>query len=102
MKKFSTVTGLLVLISVLCGFQFHYTDQAPDSKENSQKRKFYEYPGDYGQEVQKLMDKFQADFGYELVVFGQAWPAHFLPVAGSESALPVGGDHGRFRSGTHG
>jgi len=73
MKKFSTVTGLLVLISVLCGFQFHYTDQAPDSKENSQKRKFYEYPRDYGQEVQKLMDKFQADFGYELVEFGQAW-----------------------------
>lgn len=65
--------GLLVLIPVLCGFQFHYTDQESDSKENSPKRKFYEYPGDYGQEVQKLMDKFQEDFGYELVEFGQAW-----------------------------
>ena len=67
------MTGLLVLISVLCGFQFQHVDQAPDSKENSSKRKFYEYPGDYGQEVQKLMDKFKADFGYELVEFGQAW-----------------------------
>ncbi len=73
MKKISTVTGLLVLIAVLCGFQLHYTDQAPDSKENSRKNKYYEYPGDYGQEVQNLMDKFKADFGYELVEFGQAW-----------------------------
>jgi hypothetical protein len=73
MKKLSTVTGLLVLIAVLCGFQLHYTDQAPDSKEKTRKNKYYEYPGDYGQEVQKLMDKFKADFGYELVEFGQAW-----------------------------
>jgi hypothetical protein len=73
MKKISTVTGLLVLIAILCGFQFHYTDQTPDSKEKSRKNKYYEYPGDYGQEVQKLMDKFKADFGYELVEFGQAW-----------------------------
>ncbi len=74
MKKLSTVIGLLVLIPFLSGFQFHYTsDEAPDSKENAPKRKFYEYPGDYGQEVKKLMDKFKADFGYELVEFGQAW-----------------------------
>ena len=73
MKKISIVTGLLVLISVLSGFQLHYTDQASEPKENSRKNKFYEYPGDYGQEVQKLMDKFKADFGYELVEFGQAW-----------------------------
>lgn len=74
MKKLSTLIGLLVLIPVLFGFQFHYTtDGASDSKENTPKRKFYEYPGDYGQEVQKLMDKFKADFGYELVEFGQAW-----------------------------
>jgi len=73
MKKILIVTGLLVLTSVLCGFQLHYTDQASESKENSRKNKFYEYPGDYGQEVQKLMDKFKADFGYELVEFGQAW-----------------------------
>jgi hypothetical protein len=73
MKKLSTVIGLLILVPVLCGFQLHYTDEAPDSKENSPKRKFYEYPGDYGQEVQKLMDKFKADYGYELVEFGQAW-----------------------------
>jgi hypothetical protein len=73
MKKFLFVTGLLVLTSVLCGFQLHYTDQTSESKEKSRKNKFYEYPGDYGQEVQKLMDKFKADFGYELVEFGQAW-----------------------------
>ena len=74
MKKFATLIGLLVLVPVLCGFQIHYTtDDASDSKENTPKRKFYEYPGDYGQEVQKLMDKFKADFGYELVEFGQAW-----------------------------
>ena len=73
MKKISIVTSLLVLISVLSGFQLYYTDQASEPKENSRKNKFYEYPGDYGQEVQKLMDKFKADFGYELVEFGQAW-----------------------------
>lgn len=73
MKKFPTVVGLLILIPVLFGFQFHYTDGTSDSEENLPKRKFYEYPGDYGQEVQKLMDKFKADFGYELVEFGQAW-----------------------------
>ena len=74
MKKLSTVIGLLVLIPVLFGFQLHYTaNEASESEENAPKRKFYEYPGDYGQEVQKLMDKFKADFGYELIEFGQAW-----------------------------
>ncbi|MDA0691786.1 MAG: hypothetical protein O3A78_05750 [Nitrospinae bacterium] len=71
-KSFKAI-AILCLIPVLCGFQYHPVDQSSGSEEGSPPRKFYEYPGDYGQEVQQLMDKFKDAFGYELIEFGEAW-----------------------------
>ena len=67
------VTALLLLITVCSGFQTHPVDQSVSSKEEPSKRPFYEYPGDYGKEVDELMAKFKAAFGYEMVEFGEAW-----------------------------
>ncbi|GJL79952.1 MAG: hypothetical protein NPINA01_29410 [Nitrospinaceae bacterium] len=73
MKKTFKVIALLCLIPVLLGFQFQPVDQPAAPEGGPEKRKFYEYPGNYGEEVQKLMDKFKEAFGYELVEFGEAW-----------------------------
>lgn len=73
MKRPFKVIALLCLVPVLFGFQFHPVDQSATPEADSSKRPFYEYPGDYGEEVQKLMDKFKNAFGYELMEFGEAW-----------------------------
>ena len=73
MIKLIKVIALLCLIPVLFGFQYHPVDQPASPGADSSKRKYYEYPGNYGEEVQKLMDKFKEAFGYELVEFREAW-----------------------------
>jgi hypothetical protein len=72
LKPFQAI-AFLCLIPVLYGFQYHPIAQSADSGEDAPARKYYEYPGDYGQEVQQLMDKFKDAFGYELIEFGEAW-----------------------------
>ena len=37
------------------------------------KRPFYEYPGDYRQQVNKLKDEFKIQFGYELIDLELSW-----------------------------
>lgn len=73
MKISFKATAFLFLIMILFGFQYHPADQSAGPEADSSKRPFYEYPGDYGKEVQELMDKFKAAFGYEMVEFGEAW-----------------------------
>jgi len=65
--------ALLCLIPFLFGFQTRPIDQPASPGADAPKRKFYEYPGDYGEEVQKLMGQFKDAFGYELIEFGEAW-----------------------------
>ncbi len=73
MIKIFRVVALLCLVPFLFGFQYQPVDQPAGSGEDAPQRKFYEYPGDYGEEVQQLMDKFKDAFGYELIEFGEAW-----------------------------
>jgi hypothetical protein len=71
-KPFKAIV-LLCLIPALYGFQFYPIDTSNGSGPDSPPRKYYEYPGDYGKEVQLLMDKFKSAYGYELIEFGEAW-----------------------------
>jgi hypothetical protein len=73
MIKIFRVVALLCLVPFLFGFKYQPIDQPAGSGPDSAPRKFYEYPGDYGEEVQKLMDSFKDAFGYELIEFGEAW-----------------------------
>ncbi|MFQ5449173.1 MAG: hypothetical protein ACE5E9_01010 [Nitrospinaceae bacterium] len=61
------VPGFMLL--ALYGFQLPSANESSDKP----KRPFYEYPGNYGDEVLQLEKKFKSEFGYDLVEFGEAW-----------------------------
>ena len=55
------------LLLVLGSGELHGQDVAPS------KRPFYEYKGNYGEQVQAKKFKFEDLFGYELVDMGRNW-----------------------------
>lgn len=47
----------------------------PSTKPETQKRKFYEYKGNYREEIETLRKKFKDAFGYELMDASPGWKA---------------------------
>jgi len=90
MRKIASAVLILFLALVIFGFKLHYTaDPVPNSEAEAPKRPFYKYPGDYGEEVRKLMDRFKKAFGYDLVEFGEAWRTDQIEkLHGAFSQLP--------------
>ena len=63
MEKYVSIVCFLIL-NLLC---------ADVSIGEEAKRPFYEYPGDYGQQVNQLKDNFKTQFGYELLDLELLW-----------------------------
>ncbi len=62
---------------------------ADDPAAPAPKRKFYEYKGNYQEEVQGLKDKFKAAYGYELEGLGEAWtPDEIKKIHAAFAELP--------------
>lgn len=77
---FKTI-ALLGLTLFVCGFKVAAVDQPP--------RPFFEYKGDFGEEVSALKAKFQEAFGYHLVDFGESWvPREIKMLHGAFALLP--------------
>ncbi len=70
MKMLSRSFAACTLFIVLVGFISPPPVAAEDPKP---KRKFFEYKGNYAQEIQDLKDKFKAAYGYDLEGLGEAW-----------------------------
>ena len=63
MGKYVSI-GWFLILNLLC---------AGVSMGEEAKRPFYEYPGDYGQQVNQLKDNFKTQFGYELLDLELLW-----------------------------
>ena len=59
------IVGVLI-VNLLCV-------DASWGQDSNSKRPFYEYPGDYRQQVNQLKDKFKLQFGYELIDLELSW-----------------------------
>lgn len=70
MKRFSAV--LAVVFALLTG-AVAGPRPADAAEPEAPKRPYYEYPGNYADEVAALVKKFKEAFGYDLVDFGRAW-----------------------------
>jgi hypothetical protein len=58
---------------------------------NSSKRPFYEYKGNYGEEIASKKSKFKSKFGYNLVDMGRNWsPVEIDAVYEAFDLLPLG------------
>ena len=63
MRKYVAISWVLIL-----NFLFAFVSWGEEAK-----RPFYEYPGDYGQQVKQLKDDFKTQFGYELLDLELLW-----------------------------
>ncbi len=65
------VLGVGILTVGVCGSAL--AQAAPIPNPETQKRKFYEYKGNYREEIEKLRKDFKNAFGYDLVDTTQGW-----------------------------
>ena len=70
---------------------FGYGELYALDTETSSKRPFYEYEGNYGEEVAAKKSKFESAFGYKLVDMGRNWsPVEIDVIHAAFEQLPIG------------
>jgi len=77
---------LVVLWAISC---ISFSAYAQKSEEEPRKRPLYAYPGNYGDQIQKLKKKFEDAFGYSLLDGDQQWrPEEIQKLHAAFSQLP--------------